>query len=176
MKLSLRTFIPATAVGMTALLSACMNTEDRVKSYMIRANHSQMEYEKMLSNENERFIQSKLDSLAYRDVFNGTQAAKDSACVAEFNKIAADMRPASDFSESKAIEIIKKKLTERGISVKDFQSVTNQSSKKGIRIPSEVILQHYADDWAYRDFFRKNGIYSDKIAKECDEVSTILQP
>ena len=129
MKLSLRTFIPAPAVGMTALLSACMNTEDRVKSYMIRANHSQMEYEKILSNENERFIQSKLDSLAYRDVFNGTQAAKDSACVAEFNKIAADMRPASDFSESKAIEIIKKKLTEKGISVKDFQSVTNQSSE-----------------------------------------------
>lgn len=62
--------------------------------------------------------------MAYRDIFNGTKLAEDSASVAEFNKIAASLRGYKDSDPSwDAIQIIEQNLIEQDISTKDLSRI-----------------------------------------------------
>ena len=114
MKVSLKTFMPITAASMFALAS-CSNVDNRAKEYMSETNRTQTEYNNF-SKSSMYTKQSKLDSMAYRDIFNSTQAAKDSAKTADFNKIAACMRPNEE--ENKDLLSVVKKRGELVVGVK----------------------------------------------------------
>ena len=176
MKVSLKTFMPITAASMFALAS-CSNVDNRAKEYMSETNRTQTEYNNF-SKSSMYTKQSKLDSMAYRDIFNSTQAAKDSAKTADFNKIAARMRPNEEENEDiwdKQFDI-EKKLTKEGISIKDLDAIKEKFSVRIEGLAGLNTFQHYADDWAYRKFFKAIGIYNAGISKKCDEVSEKIRP
>ena len=175
MKVSLKTFMPIAAAGMLSLAS-CETVQDRAKDYMSGTNRTQKELEELTNNTNAQTIQYKLDSLAYRDIFNSTQAAKDSTCAAEFNKVAAKMRPETNGGMWDDIYAVDDKLIREGISIKEFNEIKEKDSWLKDDRKRVNTSQHYADDLAYRKLFEKIGIMNDSIAKKCDEVSEKIRP
>lgn len=175
MKVSLKTFMPLAAAGMLSL-SSCETVNDRAQKYMSETNRTQLELEELTQGENEGTVQSRLDSLAYRDIFNSTQAAKDSTHVAEFNKIAATMRSGVQGDMWDKIAAIDVRMVKEGISIKELEEIKDKDSMFKTDPKRVLIRQHYADDWAYRKFFSKIGIMNDSIAKKCDEVSKKIRP
>lgn len=175
MKVSFKTFMPLAAVGMLSLAS-CETVNDRAQKYMSETNRTQLELEELTQGEDENTVQSRLDSLAYRDIFNSTQAAKDSAHVAEFNKIAATMRPKVQGDMWDKMAAIDIRMVKEGISIKELEEIKDKDSMFKTDPKRVLIRQHYADDWAYRKFFSKIGIMNDSIADKCDEVSKKIRP
>ena len=175
MKVSFKTFMPLAAVGMLSLAS-CETVNDRAQKYMSETNRTQLELEELTQGEDENTVQSRLDSLAYRDIFNSTQAAKDSAHVAEFNKIAATMRPKVQGDKWDKIAANDRRMVKEGSSRKELEEIKDKDSMFKTDPKRVLIRQHYADDWAYRKFFSKIGIMNDSIADKCDEVSKKIRP
>lgn len=180
MKISLKSIAPIVAFGVMSL-SSCTSTADRTKDYLTSTNRNHDEFNKLTSDiEMENYyyqttLQSRLDSMAYRDVFNSTKAAQDSEKVANFNKIAANYRAVLDdkYNFKKAIKSIKSKLVSGGITVKDLKKINSNTDNYGHPLH---LTQHYADDWAYRKYFKKIGIYKGNIPKKCDEISKSIRP
>ena len=174
MNVSLKTFIPAAAAGLLALTS-CTSVKDRAKTYL--ADRPYTEYQALTDTKNKTLIQSRLDSTAYRDIFNGTKLAKDSASVAEFNKIAAEMRgyQPEETDHWNRREAVRNTLINKSITIQELDKIE----------PNDLLIadlqntnrfQHDADDWAYRKFFTEKGIMTDELAKKCDEVSKLIRP
>ena len=180
MKLSLKTIMPITAAGILALAS-CNRVENRTKEYMKKHDYTQKSYDAIKSDVDELngrslILQSRLDSMAYRNIFNTTQAAKDSAKIAEFEKIAASMRPDEIYPPSDALYSIDEKLSENGISIKEMEEIKALVPMFDFSMARANIKQHLADDWAYRKFFKKIGILNDSVSKLCDDVSKEIRP
>ena len=184
MKVSLKTMMPMIAAS-SIVAASCTYVSDNAKEYLKKNDRTQAEYNDLvkgldLSNEKSNVVlQSRLDSLAYRDIFNSTQASKDSAKVADFNMIASKYR--ADFPKNEinmvdsAKNSIEKKLTDSKITIKDLDGIKSKVKQNlGRDVHSVVTMQHLADDWAYRKFFNKIGIYKDSIPQKCDEISKAI--
>lgn len=173
MKVSMKTFMPAAAAALLTL-GACSSVVERTEEYM--KDRPQKEVDMLLSGldgsfKQQAIVQSRLDSTAYRDIFNGTYAAKNSALVEEFNKIAALYRAdASATYESDIFKSIRTKLINNGIKTGELKKIYHpkQDYVTG--------FQHMADDWAYRKFFQKIGILDSVTERQCDEVSEKIRP
>lgn len=173
MKTLFKPILPVAAGLLT--LSACSNVDKRAEKYL--ADKPYAEYAAITKDHSTTLTQSKLDSTAYRDIFNGTQAAKDSALVAEFNEIANKTRGYGEtYNAWNKMLAVRQSLISQGISTKEYDEVTNKYSWGDGDVRMANITQHYADDWAYRKFFEKAGIMDDKIAAKCDEVSKQIRP
>lgn len=150
MKVSLKTFMPVLAAG--SLLTASCGTQ------LNKANSIQIATENCLK-------QADLDSAAYRNIFNSTIAAKDSDKVEQFNRVAADMK--STFNEIDRI------LTDEGISSKEYKM---ENFKLANDVDTSRVYQHFADSWMYKNFFKKIGILTKDVAKQCDEAANKTRP
>ena len=185
MKVSLKTCAPLLAVG-TMALSSCYNTPtSNMKKYMMETNRTQAELNQLtkgLSSNNVKDLtvaQSRLDSMAYRDLFNTTSAAKDSTKVANFNKIAARYR--ADFDQNTSFyeygQNMDTKYDKPILSIKELEDIKSKTKEQTVSDDIKLYyLQHFADDWAYRKYFQKIGIYKDGMAEKCDELSEQLKP
>ena len=70
---------------------------------------------------------------------------------------------------------IEKKLTDSKITIKDLDGIKSKVKQNlGRDVHSVITMQHLADDWAYRKFFNKIGIYKDSIPQKCDEISKAI--
>ena len=176
MKVSFKNLLPLAAAGLISLTTSCSSVTDRAKRYMAKNNHTQANYNLITESGKSRIIQSKLDSVAYRDIFMGTKAAEDSTAVAEFNKIAAKMRVSEDLPVDEAMNAVENKLVEEGISAKEWQYIDNIISEPLLLTSKSTILQYSADNWAYRNFFKKIGILDDELNKKCDDMSLEVRP
>ena len=119
-------------------------------------------------NEKAVIAQSKLDSIAYRDVFNTTEAAKDSSKVAEFNKIANQNR------SDKVYKMLADKAT-----VNEYNKISEDAWKKRWNFPSSLELeyiQHKNDSIAYRQFFEKHNLLNGKTLKLFNKISKQIRP
>lgn len=173
MKVSLKTFFPIVAIGGMALAS-CSSPSSRAQKYM--EDRPREEFLNITNSDDRALVQSRLDSLAYRDIFNGTNAAKDSAKVAEFNKIASEMRPS--FSSSEPLDYCKEIgniLVNKGITNKEYKNFPDFIVPFSRRWNVEN-SQHFADDWAYRKFFSKIGVMDEKLNAKCDSISKLIRP
>ena len=157
-------FIPATMLATSCTKSTVAN---RTLDYAFKNNKT---YEEVINvvkfSNNQSIQQAKLDSLAFRNIFNTTKAAKDPAKVAEFDKTAKDMQ--STFNEIDRI------LTEKGISPKEY-NYNSFNLDKDLKDES-VEYQYFADNWMYRKLFKKFGIMTDSVKVACDKVSKIIKP
>lgn len=169
---SIKTILPVAAAGLMALATSCSTATERAEKYMEETNRTQAELNAIKSGN----VQSKLDSIAYRDIFMGTEAAKDSANLAEFNKIAARLRVPDDMYFSETSKYLDDKLAEEGISIKDMNGIKSKETFWDWDLVKVNRKQHYADDWAYREFFEKIGIMDEDLAKKCDSISEKIAP
>lgn len=150
MKISLKTFLPIT------IASSLMMTSCQIKS--VKQNEIEIAEENCLK-------QADLDSVAYRNIFNSTIAAKDSDKVAQFNEVAGNMK--FRFNEIDRI------LTDEGILPEEYNM---GNFKLADDVDTSRAYQHFADSWMYKNLFKKMGILSDSIAKKCDEVTEKTKP
>lgn len=117
--------------------------------------------------------QSTLDSVAYRQVFDSTQVAKDSAKVAEFNKIAASMRVPQNIKKPQPAEDAL------------FDKLKNAKTEDALKLKRETTIvytynlpakQHIADSVAYNDFFKNNGLLNEQTKKILKKVEEEIRP
>jgi len=121
-------------------------------------------------------VQSKLDSVAYKDVFESTNLAKDSVAVKEFNAIAA-LAQAPKLGETTVK--MKNNLLKTRIGFKIYNEITSQFSdlffSNGERCGYEY-LQYITDSINYRKFFDKHELMDRKTLKKFKEVSKKIRP
>lgn len=156
MNISLKNLVMPSCFLAAGAFISCDNmfAENNAVRYCRNHDKTQLELEQILSDDNEtRSVQSKLDSMAYRDIFNSTCAAKDSAAVAQFNKIASKY---DNTIEARGLDNIKKD----GISAREFDEITAVGGN---------LRQFKTDKFAYRNFFKKIGIMNDGLDKKCTE-------
>ena len=174
MKVSLKTFLPFAATGLF-VLSSCNDVRLRTQQYLNSAPSSALR--EMIDVDNPTLIQSRLDSMAYRDIFEGNIASKDSNLVAEFNKIASNTRGYNNDDDISAKKNkIENCLKEQGITHQELEDIKNKEHFAFGNLSKLNTFQHYADDWAYRKFFEKIGIMDEKMNAKCDSVSDVIRP
>lgn len=97
--------------------------------------------------------QAQRDFLFYKNIFDQTQAAKDSSAVADFNKIAASMGIITKTKRTEVSKEILKNAEENGITKEEKNII------KGVRYvsnPLSIQLQQmYADRFVFEKFFEK---------------------
>lgn len=174
----LRNVTGVLAIVSGTLLTGCSGkfVYERAKQYM--QDKPQTEFNEVVNNGDyftrspEAYIktQSKLDSVAYRDVFETTQGIKDSSKVAEFNKIAQQNR-GENLSEISA------KLANK-TKVKDYNKIINDSRKYYFKpgYYTQEYIQYKTDSLAYRKFFEKHNLLDSKTLKMFNEVSKQIKP
>ncbi len=156
-----RAMMPITAATMLAL-AACSSPAGRARDYMQDKTYEEYKY---IASNGDCKTQSKLDSLAFRDVFNGTQAAQDSAMAAEFNKIASTYR--------------------RGVNGSSFSNATPTVKNFPLKITSKINRaddwtwargQYLADEYAYWKFFKDNGLFDEETKKNFLQAMEKVKP
>lgn len=174
----MKNIMGALTIASAGLLSSCDGTTDaynRAEKYM--QNKTQSELNEVREHKDSYLgdyssnikTQSKLDSVAYRDVFMTTQAAKDSSKVAEFNKIAQQNRARDVHTLD---DVLANKVT-----VKEY----NQIMKKAMNGAKPSCFtyeypQYKTDSVAYRQFFEKHNLLDVKTLKMFNKVSKQIKP
>ena len=150
----------------------CNNIEARVEAYMENRPHAEftdLQKRAMQYGDYGIYMQSSVDSLAYREIFTSSLAAADSAAVNEFNKLASSMRrdaisPYLGLS-SHLYNKLGKMLTH-----KQFKQIENEAKK------DVLTLQFKADSVAYRRFFEKHGLLNDSTLKKFSAIAKKIRP
>lgn len=108
--------------------------------------------------------QHSFDSVAYTRLFEATEVAKDSAKVAEFNKIAAKTKLKNDITCKTAFKEFDNKLLLEGITLTDYQNFEKELNIKrdilGVRNINDSknklkLMQFKLDSLTYGHFFEK---------------------
>lgn len=118
--------IPSVMISASALTGCEQPQQPRTTLNNYMANRPAKEYIAIKNGWREGIggiadAQHSLDSVAYTRLFESTQAAKDSAKVAKFNKIAASTKLESDRDKT-ALKELDAKLLQEGITLKDYQN------------------------------------------------------
>ncbi len=192
-------FIGKAITGSMIALSSLTGCDSRItynnKAEEYMADKPAKEYiqmEKGWRNDNMRYadIQSSLDSVAYKDIFNGTKAAKDSSKIAEFNKIAAKMKVDKNINTyNEAFKNLDNKMLYMNITTKEhkmnLKEYKNYEYKKSVgrfiynHIDNSKILQcrqFKADSIAYNQFFKKHNLLNDSVISQITKVSKKIKP
>lgn len=113
--------------------------------------------------------QSKLDSVAYRDIFVQTKGIKDSSLISEFNKISAKGIMESDIPH--------KKLVETNISINDYDKIVKEAQPKfGLSVKYHEKIQYATDSINYRKFFDKHKLLSKDLLEKFNRVCKQIKP
>lgn len=174
------------AMTMGLLLSGCSEKPNTAKERAIRYmnNKTNAEVEKVIQPLTEypqnsylyAQVQSNLDSVAYRDVFEKTQGAKDSAIVSEFNTIASKAKPPL-WGETTVK--MKNNLLKTRIKRQTYVDITSKFSNvffSSGEIKGYELLQLMTDSINYRNFFNKHKLLDEKTLKHFKEVTKKIRP
>lgn len=179
--------------SLTGCDSSGIKYNNKAEEYM--ADKPAKEYiqmEKGWRNEKMRYadMQSSLDSVAYKDIFNGTKAAKDSSKVAEFNKIAAKMKVDKNINTyNEAFKNLDNKMLDMGITTKAHK--TNLKEYKNYKYTESILWMSHSysdnskvlqcrqfktDSIAYNQFFKKHNLLNDSVISQITKVSKKIKP
>lgn len=167
--------IKSSLVATSVILSGCSPYSSPGKAQEYMQNKPQQELDEVLSSVNKpvkvitlhdyAVVQSKLDSVAYKDIFMTTNAVKDSTKLAEFNKIAGIGRMTQgDLTQ---------KLKETGITVKEFDKIIDEAPWTEKRYEH---FQFATDSINYHKFFKKHNLLNKKTLKMIKDVSKRIKP
>lgn len=162
MKISLKTFLPVSMIGALSLTSCYDPVNSLTHIYCSENNKTVKDYYNIVNEENLTTKMSKLDSMAYRDIFESTRLAKDSNAVAEFNSI-ADFYRSNKESEEDTKAFQEETAIEEGMLFKDYNEMIHSASA--------YLRQHIFDRFAYQKFFQTKGIYDDSVKTKFDKYS-----
>ena len=162
MNVSLKTFIPITLASALTLIACDSDVKSLAHQYCVENNKTAKEYRDIATTMGSDKQISKLDSMAYLDIFKGTRLAKDSAKVAEFNQIASSYR--NQIVDRKAtLAFQEKKAISSGMSLRDYNEMCKSNN--------HAWRQHNLDNFAYQKFFQENGVLDKNVEQKCDEYS-----
>lgn len=174
--------------GSTAEPNSLANRQKEVVKELM-AERPAKEYNKAVGSWREGILapadaQSTIDSIAFRQVFDGTILATDSKSVEEYNAIAAKMRVGDHKTYESAFEELDNKMLDQNIKVKEIpanakeyrafeQTVHNLSGNITYNNDHKVIAvrQFKADSLAYTNFFKERGRLTPGIEKNIKEIS-----
>ncbi len=162
MNVSLKTFLPITLAGAMTLASCESQIPKVAHQYCIEHGKSAKDYHNIMEVQGDAEKVSKLDSIAYSDIFRGTKLAKDSVKVAEFNKYASDNRCKTALREE-VNEYQNSKARNNGMSLSEFDEM-----KSYLHLAHR---QNFLDNYMYKKFFKENGVLDKNVEKQCDEYS-----
>lgn len=162
MRVSLKTFIPVSMIGAMSLTSCYDPVNSLTHIYCSENNKTVKDYYNIVNEENLTTKMSKLDSMAYRDIFESTRLAKDSNAITEFNSI-ADFYRSNKESEEDTKAFQEETAIEDGMLFKDYNEMTHSAST--------YLRQHILDRFAYQKFFQTKGVYNDNVKAKCDKYS-----
>ena len=166
MKVSAKTLLPIMALGTMAMAHGQSNVVSRSVDYATKYLSTNNDVLELSNYDLESVQQAKLDSLAFRNIFNQTSAANDEERVAEFESIANDMQ--CTFNEIDRI------LTDEGITEEEYPYDSFNLDMD--TLDNSPHYQYFADNWMYRKFFERIGIMTDSVKKACNRVSGIIKP
>ena len=171
-------------VGMATLaagmLSACTSTyiPDKTKEYF--ADKPALEYQEFVNDCKNRTLnsmqaQAKLDSLAYREIFNATEAAKDSEIIKEYNEIANTGLNTLSHKE------LKQNLANTGITLNEYNKIWKSGTHRGGYMNSQQFtfaeeIQHKTDSISYRQFFEKHNLLNSENLAKFNEITEKIRP
>lgn len=171
-------------VGMATLaagmLSACTSTyiPDKTKEYF--QDKPALEYQEFVNDCKNRTLnsmqsQAKLDSLAYREIFNTTEAAKDSEIIKEYNEIANTGLNTLSHKE------LKQNLANTGITLNEYNKIWKSCTHRGGFLASQQFtsgakVQHKTDSISYRQFFEKHGLLDAENTAKFNEIIEKIRP
>lgn len=135
-------------------------------------------------------IQRSIDSLAYKQLFDGTELVKDSAAVEEFNSIAAKNAPHPRHSFYTIMQTdFNKRLKALGCSDKEVYRLSGACTEVyprrdcgEIHFTSEGTInavarhQYYTDSVAYNKFFDSKGILNKSMKQKIAYISRKIKP
>ena len=156
-----------------------LENSDNVKTYCDRS-----EFKRIAGN------QRTIDSLAYKNLFDGTALANDSAVLNEFNKIsqytAPHPRHAIDTNIHQDFDDI---LKSNGCSQKEVYAIRSKTMKAyPMRDCGEIHFtnegnfrclawhQYMTDSVIYTKFFKENGILSKDVQKKISQIARVIKP
>lgn len=150
-------------IGCAITLASCESQIPKVAhEYCTEHGKTAKDYHSIMELRGEPAKVSKLDSIAYSDIFRGTKLAKDSAKVAEFNKFASENRCKSALREE-VNEYQNSKARNNGMLLTEFDEM-----KSYLHLAHR---QNFLDNYMYKKFFKENGVLDKNVEKQCDEYS-----
>ena len=195
---SIRTLILGTLLSAGALfMSGCKSDFDTPNArglceYMDERGDTKADIDNILKTTVRRSItredaarQSALDSMAYRDLFNETHLANDSAAVADFNKIASKFKLENNLTyygraELKSREAFADALTEDKTRKNIIDSLLrNFPSRRDLLAYSFFDIQKYqlyGDKYFYNKFFRNHGLNTDEFNAKFEALTEKITP
>ena len=162
MNVSLKTFLPITLAGAITLTACDSEIKSLAHQYCVENNKTVKDYDNIENTIGADKKISKLDSIAYSDIFNATKLIKDSAKVAEFNKIASQLR-SSSYDQQNVESFLKTKAKNSGMLLKDYDEMC--------KYDNNAYYQHFLDNFVYQKFFNDNGVLDKNIKNKCDKYS-----
>lgn len=179
--------------GSAALMSGCSspwNNSSRLHQYMSDRGDTQAALDSILDlTKNKDYVkesilrQSAVDSIAYRDLFLASRAARVPAMVSEFNKIAAKaslLKAAKTpyHSAHDLKELFLNKAKQEGIIIVDADKwIDNFPDESEYRSTGKFAAdaQQHADKYFYSTFFRKNRLLSGDFKVKFDSIAGVLK-
>ena len=151
---------PLVAAGLMTLTSCATLEQAKVKEYCLCTNRTETEYWDIMNKmgDTKSDQQARLDSLVYRDIFNGTKLAFDSAAVADFNKI---------YSNRLYTENHNNFLKENGCTDEDIEGIERLNDKK---------KQFETDYYLFNRLLDKYNANTPEIEKKIDKAGYYLYP
>lgn len=158
-----------------------------IKEFM--ADRPAKEYNKAVGSWREGILapadaQSTLDSVAFRQVFDGTILSTDSESVKQFNSIAGKMRVGNHTDYNSAFEDLDNKMLDQNIKVKEIPANAKEYGAYETRTLGlfgtntyknehrvMAARQFKADSLAYTNFFKERGRLTPGIEKSIKEIS-----
>lgn len=141
----------------------CAGPTDKIKEYCEITNKTGKEYVECINGKSSNpDWQATLDSMVYRDLLNTTNLAKDSATIAEFNKLSTSFRYKSSESE------ITKKFLDAGVSAKYYNDYKEE--------PGPTARQFLIDGFIFGKFFTEKGLMSGEFKKSFEHLTSYLNP
>lgn len=163
----------AIAVGTT--LTSCDNGSSRKNAEKYMQNKPQVELNEVIKPlkmpqtvYSWANTQSKLDSVAYRDIFDQTKAANDSLKIKEFNALAAKGKMEEGMPH--------KKLVFTNIPISEYDKIIKDARK--IKNPAKYHerIQYTTDSINYRKFFNRNRLLTENLLETFNKTCKQIKP
>ena len=192
---SIKTYILSTLLaGSVPLMSGCADNSwdnsERLHQYMSQRGDTQAALDSILdATRNKDYTiesimrQSAVDSIAYRDLFLASRAAKVPALVQEFNQIAAKASLANAvrtpyYSTSDLKKLFVDRAKQEGILIIDADEwLGNFPKEPDYRCNGKFAadVQRHVDKYFYSNFFRKNRMLKGNLKLKIDSIAGVIK-
>ena len=183
--------------GGTILMSSCIENQKlrnttHLTEYMNERGNSQEEIDNVIESTSRHSLakedaarQSFLDSMAYRDLFNGTHLSNNPASIKELNKIASKIKLENSLAFYNNAEV---RCREGFFDALEKDKVNSETVDSLLRnFPARANLltynpydiqnfQHYCDKYFYGEFFKKHGLMTDEFKSKFEALTQKIAP